>query len=555
MIPRSQFTRAILYKTSLLTPIVLPLLLLGSLILNSEASAGAQPAPVQTPAANDDDNEPSTHSSYREYTAQSGDTIQAVASHFRIAAESITSPEPLEEDGLLAPGQLLFIPVGGEPLQPGEKLVDIRGLMPDSEVIYGPSALDFDVNQYLMDAGGYLSTYSEYLGTTGWTSAADIISRIALENSVNPRLLLALLEYECGCVLGQQQGRLHEGYVLGVEEYQHRWLYRQLGWAVNELSKGYYGWRTGELSGISMPDGIILRPLPDSNSGSVSILYYFASLASQNALQKIPVMQRPLMDSIKVENDWQDAIDQKNGFVDLYERMFGNPWERANFSEPLFPEGTRQPKLDLPFEPEYVWSFTSGPHKAWQTEGANAALDFAPSSKHSGCVFSKALVTAAADGPVVRIGDGYIIQDLEGIDPEGFKIQSDYREQTGWALLYMHIQTEDKVPEGTYLMAGDPVGHPSCEGGPATGTHLHIARKFNGEWIPADGPLPFVLGGWRAHAGDEPYEGTLTKDDRTVIAHPWGSYDTLIWHSADIDLPVYASKPAKPESPNDKNDR
>jgi murein DD-endopeptidase MepM/ murein hydrolase activator NlpD len=324
---------------------------------------------------------------------------------------------------------------------------------------------------------------------------------------------------------------------------------------VNELSKGFYGWRTGWMTEISLPNGIILRPLTDSNPGSVAVLYYFSSLAAHKALQKIPVMQRPLMDTIQVKNTWQDAVSHGNGFASLYIQMFNDPWERAELVEPLFPAGTRQPELELPFEPGYVWSYTSGPHKAWQTEGANGALDFAPSSKYSGCVPSKAWVTAAADGPVVRTGDGFVIQDLDEKDSNGKLIPSDNREQTGWTILYMHIQTEDKVPEGTYLKVGDYIGHPSCEGGPATGTHLHIARKFNGEWVQADGPLPFVMSGWSAHAGNEPYQGTLTKDGRTVTAHPWGSYDTLIWHGGDIELPVYSPKPAKPESPNDKIDR
>jgi hypothetical protein len=62
----------------------------------------------------------------------------------------------------------------------------------------------------------------------------------------------------------------------------------------------------------------------------------------------------------------------------------------------------------------------------------------------------------------------------------------------------------------------------------ATGTHFHIARKYNGEWILADGPLPFVLGGWQAHAGPNNYEGTLTKDGQTITACTCGSSETKI---------------------------
>ncbi|RLT53418.1 MAG: hypothetical protein DWI67_03800 [Chloroflexi bacterium] len=38
---------------------------------------------------------------------------------------------------------------------------------------------------------------------------------------------------------------------------------------------------------------------------------------------------------------------------------------------------------------------------------------------------------------------------------------------------------------------------------------MHLARKYNGEWIAADGPLPFELGGWRAVTGAKKYQGQL----------------------------------------------
>jgi hypothetical protein len=68
------------------------------------------------------------------------------------------------------------------------------------------------------------------------------------------------------------------------------------------------------------------------------------------------------------------------------------------------------------------------------------------------------------------------------------------------------------------LKAGDKIGYPSCEGGRVTGPHIHIARKYNGEWIPADGPLAFNMEGWLAHNGSQAYLGTLTNGGLTVIA-------------------------------------
>ncbi len=108
------------------------------------------------------------------------------------------------------------------------------------------------------------------------------------------------------------------------------------------------------------------------------------------------------------------------------------------------------------------------------------------------------------------------------------KTPSDGHEQTGWAILYMHIATQGRVSAGTYLHAGERIGQPSCEGGFTTGTHLHIARKYNGEWVAAGGPLPFVLGGWTVQAGPRPFEGTMTREQHTIIAHPYGSTETLL---------------------------
>jgi len=31
-------------------------------------------------------------------------------------------------------------------------------------------------------------------------------------------------------------------------------------------------------------------------------------------------------------------------------------------------------------------------------------------------------------------------------------------------------------------------------------TYLHLARKYNGEWVPADGSLSMILSEWRTQA-------------------------------------------------------
>ncbi len=82
----------------------------------------------------------------------------------------------------------------------------------------------------------------------------------------------------------------------------------------------------------------------------------------------------------------------------------------------------------------------------------------------------------------------------------------------------MHIETRGRVELGERLKAGDRIGHPSCEGGVSTGSHLHIARRYNGEWIPADQNIPFDLDGWISQGFGYAYQGLMVRGDQTIQA-------------------------------------
>jgi murein DD-endopeptidase MepM/ murein hydrolase activator NlpD len=452
------------------------------------------PVPTDTPAGSPTPVVPRVM-----YYTQEGDTLPAVAAHFSAAPAEIGGPPDLSQTGLLVPETPLFIPdrLGSMRLTPG------RQIMPDSEIVYSPTAIDFNTETYVTGQNGYLNRYQQYLSATGWTSGAQAVQRIAIENSVNPRLLLALIEYESGWVSGQPGNLAQTDYPLGYIDFQYRQLYMQMMWAVQELATGYYGWRSGALTEITLTDGSNLRLSPDLNAGTVALQYFFARRYGYK--------------------DWLNAIDPAAGFPELYTRMFGDPYTRDYM---LFPPSLAQPAFILPFEVGKVWSFTGGPHSAWgfnrdetmAKKGALAALDFAPAADTTGCYDSDAWVLASASGRVVRSGNGVVVLDL---GDDGY-------EQTGWDLLYMHIADRDRAKTGAWLQTGDHVGHPSCTGGDSTGTHVHFARKFNGEWVLADGPLPFTLSGWVAHAGSEPYHGTLTKGDQVVTSNQNGTFISQI---------------------------
>ncbi len=459
----------------------------------------ASPAPLQTatPA------QPAPELTY--YTVQPGDTLAAIRRRFGGAEILASCPQagpgcgqslgaaPQAGAGLLAPGQMLVlaVPPSG---------VYMPWLLPDSEVVYSPGTAAFDTLEYVARAGGFMQSYEQYLMLTGPSTGAEIIQRVAVENSINPRLLLALLEFQCQCIRGHaedSQPALGTTPVPFLKAYSHHRadLYGQLTWAVMRLSEGYYGWREGTLTSIQFSDGTIIDVEPTLNAGTVALMHLFANLYPPET--------------------WQQALDPQNGFPAVYTEMFGSPWALA---VPLFAGDVQQPPLQLPFEPGKVWGFTGGPHPAWEGSGPLAALDFAPPAETDGCFESPEWVVAMADGVVVRSEYGVVVQDLDG----------DGLEHTGWNLVYLHLDRYTMAALGTELKTGDRIGHPSCDGGRSTGTHLHIARKYNGEWIAADGPLPLNLSGWVAHDGPQAYLGTLEKNGQVVTACVCSGRDSLI---------------------------
>ena len=426
------------------------------------------------------------------YYAQSGDMLSAVANRFGVKESEITSNADLTKTTLIDPGTLLVIPN-----RINELTTPNIQIMPDAEIIFSITAAEFDIEEFVDQQNGYLSDFEDYLGSTGKIKGSDAIKRLALENSINPRMILGLLEFESHWVRSQPVDIFHTEYPMGFNDYHYKGMSVQLVWAVNNLSIAYYGWRAGTLTHLDFPDGSTLRLDPRLNAGTVAIQYLFSRLHNQS--------------------QWAQIINPTSGFPAMYMEMFGDPWELADGINPIFPAALNQPALVLPFEPNQKWSFTGGPHNGWgqlnpkiygQVHSVFAAIDFAPAADRTGCIPTSTWVTASAPGLVVRSENGAVMVDLDG---DGY-------EQTGWNLLYMHISPKDRVAVGTWLESNDCIGHASCEGGVSTGTHLHFARKYNGEWVTADGPIPFVLSGWRVVAGGKAYEGKLIRGDEFVIA-------------------------------------
>lgn len=417
-----------------------------------------------------------------EYEAQTGDTLTALAARFNTTVEEIKAANTFipPDATTMPPGMPMQIPIytralWGTPFQ----------ILPDAAFVNGPDASDFDIQAFIARQEGWLQNYQAW-AYDGNRSAAEIIDYVAINYSISPKLMIALLEYQGGGCSQAIFINRKEKEILGLASDYWTGVYLQLAYAANILNDGYYRWREGDLLEFELENGSLIRPDPWQNAATVALQYFFSQTLSAE--------------------EFHFAIGP-DGFSKTYQQYFGDPWT----VQAHIPGSLTQPALQLPYEytEKNQWAFTGGPHTAWGSMAPWAALDFAPPTGMTGCFISSIPTTAVADGVVVREDEGLLVLDLDG----------DGDEHTGWVVIYLHIAGEGRVPVGTRVQAGDPLGFPSCEGGSSTGTHIHVARKFNGEWIIADGVVPFELSGWKPVRGEVPYSGFLVKDAKMIIAN------------------------------------
>lgn len=415
---------------------------------------------------------------YGSHTVSFGETLGLIAQIYGTTVEELVSINNLTNSDVIDVDQVLLVPAEGRQTGPSFKII------PDSELVYGPAARDFKVEEFVARYGGYLLSYQgEVEGQA--LSGAQIVQLVADRQSVNPRLLLALVEHRAGWVTHSSAAEVD--FALGYTKPGYEDLYQQLTWAANLMSLGFYGRSEGGLTSFEVGEVARLDFEPGINDATAGIQLLFGAFPGVTL------------------DEWQRDVGP-DGLFATYNGLFGNPF--AYTVDPLLPEALAQPALRLPWLPGETWYLTGGPHGAWASGSAWAALDFAPPHDQLGCYPSDAWVTAMADGLVTRSDAGAVVTDLDGDGYHG----------TGWTITYMHVEARDRVPVGTFLQTGDALGHPSCEGGFSNGTHVHVARAYNGYWISADGAIPFTMSGWVSQGLGREYDGLLVKGDQVKEA-------------------------------------
>ncbi|MCL5274493.1 MAG: LysM peptidoglycan-binding domain-containing protein, partial [Chloroflexi bacterium] len=404
------------------------------------------------------------------YLVQQGDTLGGIAAAIGATVADLQRINGMGSSTDLRAGQTIKIRLPIKDHAPSIKLI------PDSELVNSPTAAQFDVAKFMSGHNGYLNRYSEKFDSVG-DVRREIVERVAQQLSVHPRLLLALLEYEGGWVDNPYPGGDALRYPLGVRTSDRRTFSRQLSWAGARLNEGYYGWRLATRLFVTLGDGGRAYMGDGINAGTAGLQNYLAAVSTHATYM-------------------QAMGDDARGFIQTYKRLFGDPWQ-YDLGQ-LVPDGLEQPQMALPWAKGETWLITGGPHAAYGVGSPWAAIDFTPSGS-SGCMSLPQFVTALAPGVIARSVNGEVV---EAMDPSG-------DERIGWSIFYMHIGTPDRARVGDRVIAGSPIGHPSCEGGESSGSHLHLARKYNGEWLPAGGNIPFTMSGWVVSEGNQEYDGAI----------------------------------------------
>ena len=309
-------------------------------------------------------------------------------------------------------------------------------------------------------------------------SGAEIVELVAQRYSVNPRLLLAVLEYQSAWLRASNPEASTRDYPMGFVRLQREGLFSQLSLAADLLNKGYYLWRAGWQGPYVTTDGAAIPPGAGINAGTAGVQYLFSQLYASD--------------------DWRHVVGPE-GFFATWTSLYGNPFHRA--IEPLLPSDLAQPVLQLPFEDHGMVLHQRTTRRLGQRGGLGGARLRAAGQRARVRVVRRMgdrcgrRTRAARAGRRVAPGSG---SETASSRRDGCCSTCTSRSAIAWR-------------RGAQCAPAIASAIPSCEGGVSNGTHLHLARKYNGEWIAADGSLPFDLDGWVSSGAGREYDGTLQR--------------------------------------------
>lgn len=355
----------------------------------------------------------------------------------------------------------------------------------DGQFVFGPNVGKFDVASYLRGVGSPLYEY------------ADVIELWCAYASVNPRVVLTLIEMRSGLVRRNSNANVANpiGYSqLGFEE--------QVKILVIELATNFYeylytyGSRSNGLSptkrridtSVKLDDGSIITLPINIQAGSYAVLRTLAPI------------------STKEEFSFISSTSASLGFISTYHELFpgDDPLDESNQINPM----TAPPAdlLQFPFPVGSSWWF-NGPHN-WNGAGYGppySSMDFGTSANSCSS-------PPTGDWSVAAAGSS-------GYHPGDYSCWFRVDHGNGWSTSYYHLRN---VRGNGSISRNDPIGTIACEtcaGGSASAPHVHFSLLYNGAYTDLDGTK---LSGWTIHVGNGSYNsGYIERDGQTKYPYQY----------------------------------
>jgi len=379
----------------------------------------------------------------------------------------------------------------------------VQSLLSDNQFVWGPNVGDFNIEAFLNKQGSPLASYA--MSIESW----------ARYYSINPRVVLALLESNFELISkfdsSANPDTVHQlieqtSADLSLAFYQH--MYK-----LGSRRKGRAPLFAQSSQSFKFEDGTLAELTWSPSSAS----YALAAVESKGRLQN------PRLNS------------QALGGIGNFEAAFGyffpdtDPLDTSNNLEPE----TTPPDdyFQLPFPLGATWTF-SGVH-SWSGGDAypdRSSLDFStPWSNYPDAPYKNTV--AAAPGDAVIHEPNPAITDIPcwvEIDHGG-----------GWSTHYYHLVNLGSSgavgPMSSNQLVGG-IGTETCNGGWASGPHVHFSLFYNGAPYDLEG---LKLSGWTIHAGPSGentyFSGSFERDGVTLTPWNWLTNDYQIYYGNTLD--------------------
>jgi hypothetical protein len=349
-------------------------------------------------------------------------------------------------------------------------------IVSDGEFVWGPNVGRFSVEAYLRDRGSPFADYS------------DEVAQWADYTSVNPKVLLTVLEMRFGLVSGTEQtmtpaqirSAIHTtSLTLAKRFYEHLYTFGTR----RPPGKG----RPPSAPLVTLSDGTTAQIDPSLPSGTFAVA---ATLGQSSGLSR-----------------WQAQMSPagSGGFTQVYGAMFpgSDPTSTTNDINP--PAATPPDSLlQFPFPQGAVWVY-GGPH-SWNGDSTPpfSSMDFF--LRGGTCSNPPFYYAVSAAG-----GSAY--------HPSHYSCWIEIDHGGGWTTSYYHLLNTFGEGGVSRNWTMGSIACQLCAGGWASGPHVHFSLKYNGSYVSLEG---VKLSGWTVHVGSTAYTSGYIERDGTTI-DPYGS--------------------------------